>query len=370
MLLPNSVFFCLIISHLLPFSLGNTIPLDRNVHLADEPGLDGAPNADSSKVSSRDLEVQFGPEPGLDGAPKSDSPKIFSRDLEVQFAPDPELNGAAKSDSSKVSSRDLEVLFGPEPGPNGAPKPDSPKVSSRDLEVQFGPDPELSGAAKSGSSKVSSRDLDVQFAADPALDGTPNPNGPPLSPRAPSGLDKLLQNDQRCAHRKNWHRSVDLEKRAKPSDVLWNVGQAVVVQMGLAAWHAWGQAPEAIGTYGLCGCTAVAIVGQAGAIVAHIQPNQAQFQNQMNHIRNLYQTHIQGQTLPRVFLMTPALNNVVQVQAWQDQVRSALTALGVSVQEEPYPMVVNGGARDGTLVVQRIAGAIKVWLNEKLISSS
>lgn len=223
MLLPNSVFFCLIISHLLLFSLGNTIPLNRNVHLADKPGLDGAPNADSSKVSSRDLEVQFGPEPGLDGAPKSDSPKISSRDLEVQFAPDPELNGAAKSDSSKVSSRDLEVLFGPEPGPNGAPKPDSPKVSSRDLEVQFGPDPELSGAAKSGSSKVSSRDLDVQFAADPALDGTPNPNGPPLSPRAPSGLDKLLQNDQRCAHRKNWHRSVDLKKRAKPSDVLWNV---------------------------------------------------------------------------------------------------------------------------------------------------
>ena len=312
MLSSKHICFFLFVGHLLPLSLGNAIPRDLEVHFAADPALDGAP---SPKVSSRDFEVHFAHDPALDEAPSSNGPKVSPRNLEVHFAVDPSLD-----------------------------EPSTPKVSSRDQEADFATDPELNEAPISDDSQI--------FA------------------RALTGLDLLLKNDQQCANRKNWPRSFDLEKRVKPSDVLWNVGQAIVVNMGLASYHAWNQAPEAIGTYGLCGCTAVAIVGQAGAIVAHIQPNQAQFQNQMNRIRDLFNNNIRGQTLPRVFLLTPTLNDVVQVQPWQDQISTFLSGLGVAVQDEHYPMVLNGGARDGTLVVQRVAGAIKVWLNEKLISSS
>ena len=219
------------------------------------------------------------------------------------------------------------------------------------------------------------QNLENRFATNSEYNGTSISDGLQLSSRDWTlkdfpGLDVLLKNDQLCANRKNWHRSVDLQKRARISDILWRTGQAIVVNMGLAAYHAWNQAPDTIGTWGLCGCTAVVIASEGGAIVAHIQPNPALFNVQLNRIRDLFNQNVRGGTLPRLFLITPVLDNVPQVPPWQDQISNYLNSLGASIQHEYYPMVINGGPRDGTVVVQRIAGALKVWLNEKLISSS
>ena len=144
----------------------------------------------------------------------------------------------------------------------------------------------------------------------------------------------------------------------------------VLVDSGLAMWHAWSEAPPVIGTYGLCGCTAVAIVSQAGALVAHISPVEAQFSTQMNNIRNIHNRNINGQTLPRVFVFVPARDNVIQSQFRQDRITDFLRSqLGESIHAEPYHMFIEGGAHDGTLLVRKVAGAIQVYVNDILMSS-
>ena len=260
---------------------------------------------------------------------------------------------------------------------NGTLKSRGTNISSQDLEVH--PNTHLSHYVDSRSAQISARDADIQ--SDPYTSLGEDSASPQISPRdlAPglTGMDLLLANNQLCAHRRDWPPSPgtsrrDLQKRKKPSAVLWQgAAERIFVDMGLAAWHAWSEAPQAIGTYGLCGCTAVAIVTQTGALVAHISPNEAQFLTQMNNIRNIYNRNLGGQILPRVFVFVPALDNVIQSQFWQNWIVDFLTSqLGVSVQTEPYRMVLNGGAHDGTLLVRRVARAIQVFVNDILISSS
>lgn len=324
MFLFNIVSVSLTIGGLFPSSIAKAIPQGPELHFATNSTLDDTSN--------------------------SDDPKVSSRGLEVHFATNPELDKASGSNITNLSSRGVAVNFATDPGLDEAPDPHSTNISSRGTEDDSVNVPREEVHFEHNTSHVVSRDL--------------------------SELDQLLKNDQFCAHRKNWHRSLDVKKRAdtpgKPSNVLWNVGQAIVVNMGMAQWQTWGEKPDAIGTTGLCGCTAVAIVAKTGAIVAHITPNQQQFKIQMDNIRNLFDAHVKGLS-NAVFVMAPTLDGVVRVQQWQTEVQQYLWDMGLSSRLVTYATTkdaAEGHFQQGTALVQNLSGKIRVWLDDGLLAES
>ncbi|KAL8814654.1 MAG: hypothetical protein Q9223_006138 [Gallowayella weberi] len=165
--------------------------------------------------------------------------------------------------------------------------------------------------------------------------------------------------------------SVGIEKRVnKPADLLWS-GNAIVVDMGAAIWHAWAGNPIPIGTFGLCGCTALVLANDVGAIVAHIRPNAGTINVDLQVIRNLFTANGMG-TAARAILFQPATFGMVQQQGFQDQIANFLSQqLSVSLHREVYdtmPQTTNG--RDGTLVVRQVGQLIKIWMNNKLVAWS
>lgn len=157
-----------------------------------------------------------------------------------------------------------------------------------------------------------------------------------------------------------------------PSSCLWNPGQAVLVGMGLCDVNTWSNEPPAIGTRGLCGCTAVALASTAGAIVAHISPNPDTISSQLASLLHSYQSTIGlSQTLVTAWFFPPTDGEgIIQVPQWQNYIKNFIsTQMSLVPIEEPYiadPNSLDGYT--GTVVVKKIAGLIAVYLNDNRVN--
>jgi hypothetical protein len=82
------------------------------------------------------------------------------------------------------------------------------------------------------------------------------------------------------------------------------IGTAVA-DMGAEIWHQFTADAKIVGTDGVCGCTAVAIVGTTGAIVAHITPNTKKAQEQFHRLKALFDDNLKGKPLLRALMYYP-----------------------------------------------------------------
>lgn len=211
--------------------------------------------------------------------------------------------------------------------------------------------------------------------------------GPGISYAQTTVTYKLLLLDNKCAvaaakigTSKRWERSVnDIDKRVDPlrpnrptpGNILFSQpGWCEVVDGGAARYLLWSQR-SLIGTIGLCGCTAIAITGEFGAIVAHINPNLETFYPQMNALRDLFRQNIQGQTA-QVYLLGPSRNGAAMVPQFTTDAYNYITHnIGLPIVRTLYE-VGNVDNRDqarlGTLLVQLWQNALYVWVNNVKIN--
>ncbi len=259
----------------------------------------------------------------------------------------------------------------------------------------------------SGVSQKSERGLDTRLAIDPAFDDPQAADGLGLSSRdvetntAPNAVrdverrvdrptpknvyDQIAQNlksmtadDDKCWKRatspgqKLRFRSLGIEKRLdKPSDVLWKAGLAVVVDRGESLFHDLALSPPALGTKGLCGCTAVAIVSQVGCIVAHISPNVNTIDAQLAALLRLYNNRIKPQAYAYAYYFPPTYTNgEIKVPVFQKYITDfMLKSMQLGASLKPYVADPDGNdAHEGSVVVKKVAGAIALYLNEKIVN--
>ncbi len=326
--------FYILVSTLVPLTFGDGI----EVQFGHDPDLDVAPGSDSPSLRSRDFETLFADDLGAGGELSSGDPKIVHRAIEVQFAYDPELDKPSSSDR-KLSSRDFKPLFADDPGLGDAPSPDTSKILRRD----------------------------TTFPHDVKLK-----------------MDDQLHDNERCAAQvqknKKWQRSSELDKRVdtspkrpKPANIMFGPTASMcrIVDRERAQFLQWG-AMNMIGTIGLCGCTAVAIVSDAGgAIVAHWSPNADTYQQQMDNLRQLFDTNLRGQEGLQAYIFGPAQNGVPQVPQLPENIRDDIfqylgipTARGTYEQGDPDSPAER---HDGTLLVQLAQGALYIWINNRRV---
>ena len=189
-------------------------------------------------------------------------------------------------------------------------------------------------------------------------------------------LDELAKADYACAVKvlkRSPPQSEDLEKRADPSDALFD-GRAMVVNMGLAAFTTYANNQNGIGTRGLCGCSAVVIASKLGALVAHIPPNVQDAQETLWSIRYLFNEHRADLVDSLVYFFPPSDNGDntgINVSYFQEGLKDyLLNNVGIMIQQIPYFRNDEGDARVGTVIVKLIDGAIKIWLNNNPIPTS
>lgn len=327
------ISFYILVSTLVPLTFGDGI----EVQFGHDPDLDVAPGSDSPKLRSRDFEPLFADHPGAGGKPSSGDPKLIHRAIEVQFAYDPELDKPSSSDP-KISSRDFKPLFADVPGLGDAHTPDTSKILRRD--TTFPPDVKLK-------------------------------------------MDDQLHDNERCAAQvqknKKWQRSSELDKRVdtspkrkQPANIMFGADRNMcrIVDQGRVQFLQWG-ATNMIGTVGLCGCTAVAIVSEAGgAIVAHWSPNANTYQQQWDNLWQLFDTNLRDQRA-YAYIFGPAHNGVPEVPQLPDNIRDdIMNNMGISIVRGIYEQGdPNAPAQstDGTLLIQLAQGALYVWLNNRRV---
>lgn len=106
----------------------------------------------------------------------------------------------------------------------------------------------------------------------------------------------------------NGKRSLDLEKRVdrENSECLFNDGEAEVADMGETKYMPWSTTgPKAIGTVGLCGCTAIAIIGESGAIVSHISPFLITLDGQLDKLKESFNFNMRADIQVAAFVFSP-----------------------------------------------------------------
>lgn len=192
------------------------------------------------------------------------------------------------------------------------------------------------------------------------------------SPPLAITLAALEWSDQQCAETNNKRRSLaedhSLEKRARPSDALFTAGQALRIGMGESGFLTWISNSYGIGTFGLCGCSAMAIVGNAGSIVAHISPNPKVLTEQLIQIFTLYQQHLRDGETPRAYFFPPASEDgAVMVAPFQDIIKEFITFMGFGLVQNTYQFNSDGTARDGTLIVRKVVDLVLVYLNDRVV---
>jgi hypothetical protein len=373
----------ILVSTLVPLTFGDGI----EVQFGHDPDLDVAPGSDSPKLRSRDFEPLFADDPGAGGKPSSGDTKLAHRAIEVQFAYDPELDKS--STDPKISSRDFEPLFADDPGVGGKSSSGDPKLIHRAIEVQFAYDPELDKPSSSDP-KISSRDFKPLFADDPGLGDAHTPDTSKIlrrdttfPPDVKLKMDDQLHDNERCAAQvqknKKWQRSSEIDKRVdtspkrkQPANIMFgaDANMCRIVDQGRAQFLQWG-ATNMIGTVGLCGCTAVAIVSQAGgAIVAHWSPNANNYQQQWDNLWQLFDTNLRGQPA-YAYIFGPEHNGVPRVPQLPDNIRTdIMNNMGISIVRGTYEQGdPNDPAQgtDGTLLIQLAQGALYVWLNNRRV---
>ncbi len=96
----------------------------------------------------------------------------------------------------------------------------------------------------------------------------------------------------------------------------------MVVAMGAAIYHDSASAPPAIGTNGLCGCTAVAIISQVGTIVAQVSPSFNTIDAQLEEIQRLYNEFNQPQAQAYAYYFPPTdSTGELLVEVFQDYIK-------------------------------------------------
>lgn len=167
-------------------------------------------------------------------------------------------------------------------------------------------------------------------------------------------------------------RALNLER---PGDILWTGTAAQCMRVGEHKAEyvpIFGTGTNIIGTRGLCGCIAIAIVSDAGAIVAHILPAHP-VQDIMDQINDKFnQMRGQADIIAYIFNVNPGpvitepMSNAAKAlaQTFRDRI---VTELGVKVILDGYDSDLTT-YRWGTLVVAFNAqiNAISVWVNNKV----
>ena len=148
--------------------------------------------------------------------------------------------------------------------------------------------------------------------------------------------------------------------------------------MGEVVYHAWANNPQAIGTKGLCGCTAVAVVGQFGAILGHINPSGRDLPNidrQLNGLLHLFNQHIRPYTpYSGAFAMIfpPNLANGAPVsQFFTDYITNFMTTnIGIAPTPHPYNFEIQGldsRAHSNIVIKRLLGGVVKTWINDAIV---
>ena len=302
------------------------------------------------------------------------------------------------------SARDVEVEFAHDPTLDGGSEPESAdnKVFGRDIEVQFAQDPSLdeNESFNTEDQKLSNRDVEVTFATDPSLDGTGQSDSAPRRrnlkhsnidasahvPRDNAALLQLLQLDQQCSaqHKQQQYdkRSPELKKRVnlnprKPAEILWTApAQCKIVDIQLADYLDFSTGPQnVIGTYGLCGCVALAIVGNAGTIIVHLSP--------LVDMTAQYARVLQKFNANMRYQQTGMTAYVFRPNASPPDIKPESAAAAASLVKDmaewivaqlEIPVVAQGydpgdntpdNRRLGTLVSAVVSGVITVWINNR-----
>jgi len=143
-----------------------------------------------------------------------------------------------------------------------------------------------------------------------------------------AALKKLQDSSLSCSKKKR-----SLQKRTAPSQQLYDASVATNVNMGRQAYQSFGQ-KKVIGTHGVCGCTAVAVISPAGAVVAHVAPNIGTFDGQLRDVSSLLSSNMKGlRNKPLAYLFVPAVGGQIQVPPLQAEVKRTLEATGLVVHQ-------------------------------------
>lgn len=121
-------------------------------------------------------------------------------------------------------------------------------------------------------------------------------------------MQKYEDGNKQCSAAKRYAKLKLLKTRAPgdpPSALLKAVIGTAVADMGAEIWHQFTADARIVGTDGVCGCTAVAIVGTTGAIVAHITPDMKIAQEQFHRMKRLFDDNLKGKPLLRALMYYP-----------------------------------------------------------------
>ena len=180
-------------------------------------------------------------------------------------------------------------------------------------------------------------------------------------------------------------RSLELEERINigpfqyqsPSDIMWSAPwQCLIVEMGMSEYHPWsGSAQAMIGTRGFCGCIAVAIVGNGGAVVSHLVTVQDMKPRLDLMFAKFLSMH--GQYDIQAYVFSPQAGGKI-TQAMEAVARIVAIEVRDFITRNMQSSVVLGSyavggdspefARLGTLVTTIVQVAIKLWVNDVLIN--
>lgn len=173
-------------------------------------------------------------------------------------------------------------------------------------------------------------------------------------------------------------RSVKLDRRVdyrdphreNPGNVLYDAPNICkIIDMNFADYLPWNDG-NWIGTVGLCGCTAAAIVGEYGAIVAHINPNPAYFVAQMDKIHDLYFKYLYGKPFVAAYVFAPAINGKIEAPILPEGVLGEIAKWGITALLDSYEMYTAGAGdenRLGSMLVQKAGTLAYTWINNKLV---
>ncbi|KAG7006068.1 hypothetical protein G7Y79_00016g040530 [Physcia stellaris] len=200
---------------------------------------------------------------------------------------------------------------------------------------------------------------------------------------------ELMATDLKCAlqnenGKKAETRSLELEERQVfgphqiPSNFLFDAEpECLIVGMGLSDYLPWtgtrsGQ--SVIGTIGLCGCIAVAILSNDGAVVSHLI-TRSDLSTQLNLMFAKFLS-MHGQYDIQAYVFTPETGEAIPSELAAVARVVAMEVRGFIISHMQCSVVLSsyavGGdspeyARLGTLVTTRVQGVIKLWVNDALI---
>ncbi|KAI4149055.1 MAG: hypothetical protein L6R39_002623 [Caloplaca ligustica] len=261
------------------------------------------------------------------------------------------------------------------------------------LELGFAHEPHVATGPEPGHSTLGRREVEVSSAKDSSLDADGADYSDlalerrDTSPPDENALLALEQADKRCAaqlkDKRSLARPLALEKRVdipaqSPSNILFDApAQCLIVGFTDAQYLPFvGQTRNVIGTTGLCGCIAVAIVGESGAVIAHLATRldmTAQFNRLLASFGAM---HGQRDITAYVFVPNqgPAITGAMAAAVGQISIQLRdfiIDNMGVPIVSRGYDAgaQTQGNARVGTLMAAVVGGVVRLWINNRLANN-